>query len=182
MIGEYQGAHKPVLCRCKQGHEFNLYFSEYLSRGRGCKLCALQRNSGANHWNWQGGGHQDVADALRHSISSWKQECLEQANYRCDICGEQASDLVVHHVNINFSNLMYQALENTHLPLHNFISEYTVEERQALEKELLKLHLPENGVVIRRKYHDEFHQWYGKTNNTLQQYEEFKKKKRQELQ
>lgn len=181
VIGKFEGAHKPLLCQCSNQHQFNLYFSEYLFRGRGCKQCAQMKQKGEGHWNWQNGGHQDVFDALRHSIIPWKKECLAESGYKCDISGESSKDLVVHHAEYNFRTLVDKALENTNLPLYNYIAEYSIEDRKKLENELLKLHTIENGKVMKKEYHDEFHQIYGKTNNTLDQYNEFKTRKRQEL-
>lgn len=175
LLEEYQGSHHPTRCQCARGHEFNLWFSDYLNRGRGCKECAIIDHSGENHWNWQDGGHQEVMDALRHAIIPWKKDCLSKAQYRCDIDGIQSSDLVVHHANINFSSLVKEACNNLNLELYNQIADYTMEERQSLETELLKLHYDKAvGIVMQRKYHDEFHSLYGKINNTLKQYNEYK--------
>ena len=51
LIGEYLGGSLPVKCKCSRGHEFDLYFSEFLCRGRGCPKCAIIEHSGSNHPN-----------------------------------------------------------------------------------------------------------------------------------
>lgn len=68
LIGEYKNAATGVKCKCLKGHIFDLYFSEYLHRGRSCPKCAIERMSGENHWNYNGGGHQETLDMLRHAI------------------------------------------------------------------------------------------------------------------
>ena len=112
---------------------------------------------------------------LRTKRSQRKKECLKNAEYKCDITGEHSQDLVVHHVDKNFRELVNEALENTGLDLRHSIDEYSLEERKSLEEELIKLHSPSNGVVIKRECHNLFHKIYGKTNNNRNQYEEFKK-------
>lgn len=173
IIGEYINANTGVKCLCKEGHEFNLFFSEHLFRGRSCPICAIEKRSGINHWNYQGGGHQDVIDGLRHAIIPWKKECLKKANYCCDIGGKPCEDLVVHHLK-NFRDIVEEALKNVNLPLHNYLNEYNDEEISQLKNEILRLHKVEDGVVISQQYHDEFHQIYGKIKNTKEQYLEFK--------
>lgn len=181
LVGEYVNAATGVTCVCPQGHTFQLYFSDYISeRGRGCLECARIKRSGINHWNYNGGGHQEVLDDLRHVIIPWKKDCLKNANYCCDICGEKTNDIVVHHLR-NFREIVNEALKNTNLILYNYINEYSQEEREQLEQEVLKLHKLETGVVISRQYHDEFHQIYGKKNNTIEQYEAFKAQKQKLL-
>lgn len=173
MIGEYINAGTGVLCECKQGHQFNLYFSEYLNRGRSCPQCAIIDHSGENHWNYNGGGHQEVTDMLRHYIAPWKKACLKEGNYQCDITGRK-DDLIVHHF-FNFSQIVKQASQNTGIPILNFVADYTLEEREKLSQEVLRLHTLDNGVVLNRDIHNQFHEIYGKINNTKKQYIEFKK-------
>lgn len=175
LLGDYVNSHSPIKCQCKSGHIFNLYWSEYLCRHRGCPKCSLENHSKENHWNWNNGGYQETLDALRHAIIPWKKECLKNAEYKCDISNEHSNNLVVHHIDVNFRELVNQALKNTNLDLRHSINEYSLEERTALEEELLRLHRISNGVVIKKEYHDLFHKIYGKTNNNRSQYEKFKK-------
>ena len=106
---------------------------------------------------------------------------LKNSDYKCDISGLHSDDLVIHHATKNFRALVDEACKNTGIPLLNKIVDYSIEDRQNLEKELLKLHENCKGIVMRKVYHDEFHSIYGKTNNTLEQYLEFKKIKQEEL-
>lgn len=172
LIGEYENASTGVLCRCARGHTFDLYFSEYLYRGRSCPQCAIIGRSGKNHPNYNGGGHQEAMDAFRHVIIPWKKKCLRKANYTCDITGQQG-DIVIHHLH-NFSEIVKQASTNTNIPIYNTIKEYTEEEREKLFIEILRLHEEDNGVVILRTLHNKFHSIYGTRNNTKEQYEQFK--------
>lgn len=178
-LEEFKGSHKPLKVRCEEGHEFDLYFSEWLYNGRGCPQCAILKNSGDQHWNWNGGGHQETLEALRHVIIPWKKASLKNSDYKCDISGLHTDDLVVHHATKNFRALVDDACANTNIPLLNKVADYSFEDRQTLEKELLRLNEECKGIVMRRVYHDEFHSIYGKTNNTLEQYLEFKEMKQE---
>lgn len=173
MIGEYINAGTPVLCRCQNGHEFPLIFSHYLKGHSGCKQCANEKLKESNHWNWQGGGHQETVDYFRHRILPWKQACLALAEFKCDITGENTNNLIVHHLS-NFSDIMYSASKDLGIPIKNYIADYTEEEREKLASEILARHDINNGVVITRDIHNLFHSIYGKINNTKEQYLHFK--------
>lgn len=174
LVGEYINAATGVLCKCPKGHEFNLYFSEHIFNGRGCPKCAILKNSGEGHWNYNGGGHQEVMDMLRHYIAPWKKDCLKKSNFKCEITG-RSDDLVVHHF-VNFSDIVKQASKNTNIPILNYVSEYSLEDREKLSQEVLHLHEIENGIVLTREIHDEFHKIYGKEKNTKEQFLEFKQR------
>lgn len=179
LIDGYINGYTGCRCRCSDNHEFDLYFSEWLYRGRGCPQCAILKNSGKQHWNWNGGGYQETLDALRHAIIPWKKASLKNSDYKCDISGLHTDDLIVHHTTKNFRALVDEACINTGIPLLNKVADYSIEDRKILEKELLRLHEKCKGIVMRRAYHDEFHSIYGKTNNNLEQYLEFKKMKQE---
>lgn len=172
IIGEYTKAGDKVLCRCKNGHEFQLVFSQWKQHRSGCRQCAIDANKGPNNPNWNGGGHQEVMDMLRHYIKPWKKKCLEKAKYRCDILGT-GGYVLVHHLH-NFSDIVKQASQNTGIPILNKVADYNYEDRLALSEEVMRLHEISNGVVMDAQLHNQFHNIYGRTNNTAEQYYEFK--------
>lgn len=175
LIGEYINAQTPVLTQCARNHQFNLIYSQFLQGCSGCAQCAVIDHSGINHWNYQNGGHQEVLDYLRDRIKGWKNRKLNEANYICDICHKHTDNLVVHHI-INFRQLVDEASEQSNIPLLSKVSDYYEQgiSLDSLVNKLLELHENTPAVVIDRKYHDEFHKIYGKTNNTLEQYLEYK--------
>lgn len=175
LLGDYVDAQTPVLTQCVRGHQFNLVYSQFLQGRSGCEKCAVINRSGKNHWNYQNGGYQEVLDYLRDRIKIWKNKKLKEANYLCDICHQQTNNLVVHHI-INFRKLVDEASKQSKIPLLQKVSDYYEQNipLELLVDKLLELHETAPAVVIDKKYHDEFHRIYGKVNNTLEQYLEYK--------
>lgn len=178
IIGNYINASTGVKCQCSKGHIFDLYFSEYLQRGRSCPKCAIEKISGKNHWNYNGGGHQETMDMLRHAIIPWKYACFKKNN-KCDITNSKF-DLVVHHLK-DFADIVKEASFLTGVPIYNKVEDYSFEERERLTQKVIELHTIEIGVVLTRDLHNKFHSIYGKKNNTKKQYQEFKEKYQQGL-
>lgn len=59
---------------------------------------------------------------------------------------------------------------------------YELMNRKGLKEKCLKLHYKYGlGVCLTEELHKEFHNIYGKRNNTLEQYMEFKKNKIKEI-
>ena len=182
IIGEYVNASTGVLCQCsnKNHKPFYLYYSEYKFRGRGCPMCGIEKISGENHWNWQG-GISFLNDELRNAINPWKFDIFNNSPF-CDITGS-TKDLEVHHININYSDLVKEAIKNVNFNLKGiYRASYSYEEIAELKQEILRLHYEKaQGVVLTKEIHQEFHSIYGKENNTIEQYLEFKERKQKEL-
>lgn len=174
MIGPYINAATPFLARCEKGHEFYLTYSKFLVGRSGCKMCANLAMRGSGHPNWKNGGHQEVVNTFRHYLLEWKRDCLEAADYKCDITG-RTDFLEIHHL-YNFSNILQDVLQFLDLPLYNKVSEYTEKDRELIKIELLKRHPLSLGVVLNQEVHKKFHKEYGLFNNTPEQYKEFKEK------
>lgn len=180
MIGPYVNSHTGVLCKCEKGHEFELFYSEFLSNGRGCKECAIIAHSGVNHPNYQNGGHQEVVEYFRSAIKPWKKKILEKSCFTCDISKKQGGNLIIHHLK-SFSSLLKEAHLNAGIEFRKMVSEYQPEEIETISKELLSLHTEDIGVVINQEYHKKFHSIYGLFNFTPENYLEFKEKIQKEL-
>ena len=129
MLGDYVNTHTPVLCRCAAGHEFKFYLTGYLNDHRQCPKCAIIARSGENAYNWKG-GITSLSRTLRNATSMWRSKILEETPY-CDISGE-TQDLEVHHLDMNFSDVVTQALSDLNLPLHATYGEYSTEEMESL--------------------------------------------------
>ena len=86
----------------------------------------------------------------------------------------------IHHVNKNFSEILELTLKIANIEnIENkeTIAEYTSEELEKLEKICLMLHYffgP--GVCLTEEEHKLFHSLYGKSDNTKEQFEEFKER------
>lgn len=169
---EYIDNNTPLKCKCLIcGHEWYAKYAN-LSQGTGCIKCFIKHQRGENHPNWQG-GISTLNDFLRHCIDPWKRDTLKKYNYRCDITGSEY-DLVIHHL-YNFSDILYETLEKTNLPVCSEINEYTKDELEILKSTCLQLHYKYGlGVCLTEDKHNKFHELYGKENNNEYQYKEFK--------
>lgn len=170
---EYLSCSKPLKCKCKKGHIFNLYFSEYLYRNRGCPQCSILKHSKENHWNYKG-GESEVLDFFRKNIKEWKIEVMKKYNNTCYLTNSKR-DCVIHHLQ-GFNTIIKDSCDELNLPLYNKIKDYSIEDWEKLKEKVLSKHLVENGILLQRKVHNKFHSLYGKGNNTKEQFNEFIRK------
>ena len=137
-----------------------------------CRMC--RQYSGENHWNWKG-GISSLQEHLRLHISSWKRDSLIKYNYTCVITNIKSVDIIIHHVNKNFKDILEEVLTTLNFPIYQEINQYTDDELKSIEDLCLKLHyLYGLGVCICEEEHKLFHSMYGYGNNTPEQFEEFK--------
>lgn len=164
-----------IKCKClKCGNIWRTVWGN-LQQGKNCIECFKNHQKGINHPNWKG-GISPIHEYLRGHMKKWREDSLENNNYRCDVTGDQ-DDLVVHHL-YNFSDIVRETLETLKLSLHENLQNYTEVELEKLKTTCLSLHYKYGlGVCIRSDIHDEFHSIYGKSRNTKFQYEQFKKEK-----
>ena len=138
-----------------------------------CYECSCKMRSGENHFNWRG-GKTEINTYLRKSIDKWKEDSLKHANYKCDISGKSGK-LAVHHLQKSFKDIVDETFKITKLEIYPEIKYYTLDELELLSNTCLDLHYKYGlGVCILNEYHILFHTIYGKFNNTLSQYVEFK--------
>lgn len=123
-----------------------------------CKLCAMEKISGENHWNWNG-GINDENDTIRKSweYKEWRQAVYQRDHYTCQCCGKTINEIMInaHHI-LNFSD---------HKDLRFDIN---------------------NGITLCEECHSStypgsFHSIYGLRNNTKDQLDEYIKNKRKNL-
>lgn len=135
--------------------------------------------SGENNSNWQG-GVTDISEYLRHALKKWREDSFKKYNYKCDISNSN-KNLIIHHL-YNFSDIVNEVFKITNIEINNKISDYSENELETLKEKCLKLHYKYGlGVCLTEELHKEFHNIYGKRNNTLEQYMEFKKNKIKEI-
>lgn len=128
--------------------------------------------SGNNNHNWSG-GITNISEYLRHNINEWKFDTMKKYEFKCDISGNE-SNLIIHHL-YNYSDILRETFESLDIQIYENISKYTDLELQKLKSRCLELHYKYGlGVCITEEFHKEFHSTYGKKNNTVQQYEEFR--------
>jgi hypothetical protein len=145
-----------------------------------CKSCQAIGRSGENSYNWKG-GISSIQEYIRRRLGEWKFESLKYYNFQCDISNSN-SDLVIHHLYRNFSDILDESLILSNTTLKSNIKDYSFEELDILTDICVKLHFHYGlGVCITSNLHIEFHQKYGKKNNTVDQYLEFKQLKQSQI-
>lgn len=138
-----------------------------------CRKCKYESISKENHYLWKG-GVSPLHNHLRDKINVWKRDSLIAHDFKCVVTSINSKDLVVHHT-YNFAKILDETLADLSLDYRESISKYTYEELNSIEKVLLEKHYTYGlGVPVLSEIHNLFHQLYGKADNTIEQFEEFK--------
>lgn len=164
-----------ILCYECQTNTFITSFNKFCQRNHiVCKDCRKKLSYGETSPNWRG-GITDIRNYLRTVITPWKIESLKNANFMCDITGECSKKLEIHHAHKSFKDIVDETFKNTKIPIKRHIGDYTNDELQNLSETCINLHYKYGlGICMKRDYHLQFHNIYGRFNNTLEQYLEFK--------
>lgn len=142
------------ICEC--GNFSFISFNNF-QQGKRCSICGIKKNSGENHYLWNPNlTDEDRADKrnLKENIY-WRKQVFEKDNYTCQICGQRGIELEAHHLN----------------GYH-----WCIKERFDID----------NGVSLCLNCHSHkiigsFHSVYGTSNNTKEQFKEYKLLKQNEL-
>lgn len=135
--------------------------------------CNLSRK-GINNPNWKG-GVSPLHIRIREAIAQWRIDSLRNGRYRCCLTGAKGSEIVVHHVNKQFNEILEEAISKLDIQKNYLTGDYSLEEMEELKKEVVQLHYKYGlGIVLHKDLHRMFHSLYGKTNTTKEQFEEFK--------
>ena len=95
-------------------------------------------------------------------------------NYKCCITQSKFDD--IHHL-YSFKKIVEETFSNVNLDVRKKVLDYTEEEFSIICKELRRLHNHYGlGVCLTKKIHRLFHKEYGYTNNTKEQFFDFKEK------
>lgn len=173
---DYSRAIDKLLITCSEcGNPYEITFNKLRYKDYGvCRSCWLKNNVGENSSHWLG-GRTSLNCFLRCSINDWKKASLEHANYTCDISGMHSRKLEVHHAYKSFRDIVEEVLSETGLDVRSEINEYSIDELIVLKDKCVELHNKYGfGICIESKYHQQFHNLYGRFNNTIEQYIEFK--------
>ena len=168
---EYLGAHEKMRCRCSKGHEFDLVFSQYLKGCSGCNKCAIVSKSGVNHPNYNG-GNSKVMEALRNCIEHWRKDTIKLYDYKCPISGE-TEELEVHHLQ-SFTDILNICSKKCGVPVRKKLNQYSdYDDFVTLKDTVIQYHDMKTGILISSNIHSDFHNKYGKENNTQEQFDEY---------
>lgn len=168
---DYKNAYTPCNCKCKNGHNFKLTFTQYLYNNCGCINCFFENNRGENNPSWKG-GENELSNSIRKLLKNWKIDIMESFNYSCCITNENNGDLVIHHL-YSLINIIKDSCNELEIPFKRKIGDYTSEELIKLQNLVLKKHNLYSGIVISKDIHYKFHAIYGLGNNTKEQFNEF---------
>ena len=168
----YLGAKTEMICKCRlDGNIFKINLSN-LQRMHGCQECVARKSKKENNPNWKG-GITNLNQYLRGIIKEWKKNSFIEYGYECDITHIN-KNLVIHHI-VPFSKITKEVLYNLNYSILENIGHYSKCELNLIEKECIRLHEYYGlGVCLCKEEHDLFHGIYGKYNNNLEQYLEFK--------
>jgi len=121
----------------------------HFQKGVRCRKCAIERNSGKNHYKYNHNLTEEEREIGRKypEYGEWRIEVYERDDYICIISGIRGGDLVAHHLESYDKN---------------------IELRLVLS----------NGVTMSKEKHDLFHNIYGKGNNTTAQFQEFQERQK----
>lgn len=171
---EYVNQESKLKFKCKCGLVDKKTFSAFKLTPK-CYKCHEHASMG-NHYSWKG-GISPINEYLRKHILEWKKDSSKKYNYKSDISGKPFE--VIHHVNKNFSEISTEVLNQLDLEPKQ-INEYSENELNNITNLCIELHYKYGlGVCLTEKEHKLFHSIYGKENNTIQQYEEFKQQYKQ---
>lgn len=123
--------------------------------------------------NWNGGINTLYAE-LRSEINKWKQQSMIACHYKCVITGKDFDE--IHHL-YPFKNILQETFMNLNMDIKHQVKDYTNEEFNSIKIELIRLHNKYGlGVCLTKDIHKLFHDTYGYTNTTAEQFQEFKER------
>lgn len=108
---------------------------------------------------------------FRSILEKWREKSKQNCRFKCVLTGSE--NYQVHHL-YSYNNIIKDCLNELDLEVSDNIGFYTDLELLNLKQKILDKHEELLGVCIDEKLHILFHQEYGKTDNTPEQFEEFK--------
>lgn len=173
----YNNSSSKMKYRClKHPDKVNKIEFYALLNGNGCPHCYNQIKSkwysGDNNPNWNG-GITSLSMALRECTKNWKYRTLIKYDFRCAVTGERTNDLQIHHTE-SFAAIRDEVLKELNFDKRRNKNDYTEDELQLIFECLEQKHDKIVGIPLRKHIHQLFHQIFGKKNNTLKQFHEFK--------
>lgn len=179
-LADYRSSTGEILwkCKCDCGEYTNVTRDKFMSGHK--KSCGCLKDlSLEKHPNWRN-GVTPIAKLLRRNLEEWKQKSLQATDYKCYITNESGK-LVIHHANEKhpFYKIVQETFEITSLSVHPTISYYSTKEIELLIEVCLKLHFKYGlGTPLKKELHAEFHQTYGFSDWSSEDFEKFVNKKR----
>lgn len=126
---------------------------------------------GKRNGRWKG-GRTPLYFELRSETRQWQLDSMRCCNYKCVITNGEFDH--VHHL-YPFRKIVDEVFEILKLDQRPTVADYIEEDFNKIKDEMHKLHKKYgHGVCLRKDVHKLFHDLYGYTNNTPEQFKEFK--------
>jgi len=151
---------------CHKGYKFSEERKRNISKNR----------RGINSPSWKG-GLTPLITYFRSILYEWKLDSLKAYDFKCAFTNTNKGDLEIHHSNENFSDMVYETFNILQFPVYENMLQYSEDELKSINKIFLELHYKNGlGIPLTKLIHKVFHIVYGLSNNTEQQFNEFKEK------
>ncbi len=125
---------------------------------------------GKDNPNWKG-GITPLYFELRSEIKEWQNKSMESCGYKCVLTGNDFDN--IHHLH-PFKDIVDEVFKILNLDVKKKVGDYTEEEFKNIKEKLIELHdFHGCGVCLCKNLHKLFHDTYGYTHNTPEQFEEF---------
>lgn len=125
---------------------------------------------GKENPNWKG-GITPLYFELRSEIRQWQILSMQNCKYKCILTGGKFDN--VHHLH-PFRKIVDELFEILDLDIRTQVADYSENEFNLIRDTLFDLHMKYPlGVCLRKDVHKLFHDIYGYTNNTPEQFYEF---------
>jgi hypothetical protein len=145
-----------------------------LKNGKGCPYCFNEQFSGGGGSAAWKGGISSINDFLRAEIKDWTKESLRKYGYKCAVT-LQGGELEVHHTK-SFYEIRDEVLKELNLFNKKTRYQFTKHELNQILFKVKEKHTYIIGVPLKGYIHRLFHKLYGRKNNTMKDFEEFKKR------
>lgn len=181
ILNGYNGIKEKAQCKCRVcGYEWgSSTFDSLVNRKSGCPKCDKKRRNGDTSPSWKG-GITPLYSNIRSFMLPWKIDSYLKYNHTCDISRIKLNSNIIHH-HYNYSDILKESLIELSIEPKGAIGNYSSSELELIKSKCLELHYRYGlGVCLTKEIHEEFHKIYGKRNNTIEQYLEFKNNKLKE--
>jgi hypothetical protein len=163
---------------CKIHKEYGVQkvkYSNFRNDKGGCKLCRYEKVSGENAYQWKG-GVSPLQTYVRDKLTDWKYKSFDECKRGCILTGYRRN-LVIHHKNKNFKDILNETLVILDLELHDKINRYSVNQLGDIVNKCSKLHFQYGyGLVLRKEIHELYHRYYSRKDNNEIEFEDFRNK------
>lgn len=146
------------MCKLHPHRETSITISD-LRAGYGCKYCSIDRRTGKNNVNWEG-GTTPLMKIIRGYTKEWRAKIIREQGEMCFLTG-QTHDIEVHHIN-PLLPVAEKILNHMNFTKDMVLGDISETEREILRNTVKEAHKTIKGVPLQRWLHERFHSIYGR--------------------